>query len=45
MTWKHFEDIEAWQMACAFNCQIHELISNSEIQRHYALKDQIYRSA
>ena len=45
MTWKRFEEIEAWQMARAFNQKIHELIVTSGIERHFALKDQMYRSA
>jgi four helix bundle protein len=45
MTWKRFEDIDAWQMARALNLQIHELIINTPISQHFALKDQLYRAA
>lgn len=45
MTWKRFEDIEAWQMARIQQVKIHDLIMNSNICKNFALKDQMYRSS
>lgn len=45
MTWKHFEDIDAWQMARSYNQKIHQLILNTQIRVHFGLKDQMYRAA
>lgn len=45
MTWKRFEDIEAWQMARIQQLKIHDLIVNSNICKHFSLKDQMYRSS
>ncbi|HLF65226.1 MAG TPA: four helix bundle protein [Saprospiraceae bacterium] len=45
MTWTHFEDIDAWQMARAYSKRIHDLIENSAIKKNFALKDQMYGSS
>jgi len=45
MTWKRFEDIEAWQMARVLNLKIHELISHMIPRNNFAIRDQMYRSA
>ncbi|HLF62536.1 MAG TPA: four helix bundle protein [Saprospiraceae bacterium] len=45
MTWKRFEDIEAWQMARVLSIKIHELIQSTPINKHFALKDQMYGSS
>lgn len=45
MTWKKFEDMDAWQLARRLNMHIHELILKTEIAKNFALKDQIYRAA
>jgi four helix bundle protein len=44
MTWNRFEDIEAWQMARAYNKTLYELIYRTEIRRHFSLKDQMLRA-
>ena len=45
MTWKSFEEIEAWQMARALNQEIHHLIQTTDLQKNFALKDQLSRAA
>ena len=45
MTWKCFEDIDAWQMARVLSREIHLMIQSTAIRKNFALRDQLYRSA
>ncbi len=44
-TFKHFEEIAAWQKARILCTEIHKVISETELSRDYKLKDQINDSS
>ncbi|MDX1478656.1 MAG: four helix bundle protein [Saprospiraceae bacterium] len=44
-TWKHFEEIECWQLARKLDHMIWELIHTTALKRDFALRDQMAKAS
>ena len=43
--WKSFEDMDLWKKACRLACEVYEATREGALERDYAMRDQVRRSA